>query len=113
MKIEQKNLNFSKTQYFSKNSKFSKNSFFFKKLKFSEKSKFSKFHIPSTAFFIYKIALFTTKVSLLVYISTNLKTTSGDAFLNVLRFFSKSRCCPSSCFEKGYIMVSCFTHISL
>ena len=66
MKIEQKNLNFSKTQYFSKNSKFSKNSFFFKKLKFSEKSKFSKCHIPSTAFFIYEIAFFTTKVGSLV-----------------------------------------------
>ena len=66
MKIEQKNLNFSKTQYFSKNSKFSKNSFFFKKLKFSEKSKFSKCYIPSTAFFIYEIAFFTTKVGSLV-----------------------------------------------
>ena len=67
MKIEQKNLNFSKTQYFSKNSKFSKNSFFFKKFKFSEKSKFSKCHIPSTAFFIYEIAFFTTKVGSLVF----------------------------------------------
>ena len=58
MKIEQKNLNFSKTQYFSKNSEFSKNSFFFKKSKFSEKPKFSKCHIPSTAFFIYEICFF-------------------------------------------------------
>ena len=87
-KLNKKNINFSKSQYFSKNSKFSKNYFFFKKFKFSEKSKFSKCHIPSTAFFIYEIAFFTTKVGSLVIIVL-LKVESFGLFYNYPVFVKK------------------------
>ena len=70
IKIEQKYIYFfSKTQSFSSNSKNFRNSFFFKSLNFFQKIvDFSKWHIPSTAYFINEIAFFTMEVGSLVII---------------------------------------------